>query len=128
MQLIIASHEKLASAILATAEMFTGKAENVQVLQFFPGDSPEDFEDDLRGLIAKRQAQEQTLILCDLFAGTPFNVSSKVSYQDDSICVMYGMNVAMVVEAILSRQGHTARSLAESIVTQLPESFGIGQF
>lgn len=128
MQLIIVSHERLASAILATAEMFTGKNENVQTLSFFPGDSPDDFEEDLRSLVAKRQNGEQTLILCDLYAGTPFNVASKVSYQDDSICVMYGMNTAMVVDAILSQQGHTAYSLAESIMSQLPESFGIGQF
>lgn len=128
MQLIIVSHERLASAILATAEMFTGKTENVQTLQFFPGDCPDDFEDDLRSLVAKRQDGEQTLILCDLFAGTPFNIASKISYQDDSICVMYGMNTAMVVEAILSRQGQTAHSLAESIVSQLPGSFGIGKF
>lgn len=128
MHLIIVSHERLASAILATAEMFTGKAKDVDTLQFFPGDSPEDFEDDLRSLVAKREAGEQTLILCDLLAGTPFNIASKVSYQDDTICVLYGMNVAMVVDAILSRQGHSARSLAESIMSDLPDSFGIGQF
>lgn len=128
MRLILLSHESLASSILRTAEMFTGPAEDVDTLQFMPGDSPEDFEDELRALVAKRQEGEETLILCDLFAGTPFNVASKVSYQDDLIKVMYGMNLAMVVEAVLSRDGSTMEELSQSILSQMPTSYGVGQF
>lgn len=128
MKLIIMSHETLASAILKTAEMFTGPAEDVGVLQFRAGDSPDDLEDDLRTLVGQRGEGEETLILCDLFAGTPFNVASKVSYQDDTIRVLYGMNLAMVVEAVLSKDGMPLEELTESIMSQLPTSYGVGQF
>lgn len=128
MQLIIVSHETLASAILKTAEMFTGPADDVGILQFQAGDSPDDFEDDLRALVQKRNAGEETMILCDLFAGTPFNIASKVSYQDDTIRVLYGMNLAMVVEAVLGRESMTMDELTDSIISQLPTSYGVGQF
>lgn len=128
MRLIIVSHETLASSILKTAEMFTGPAGDVDILQFQAGDSPDDFEDDLRALVAKRKENEDTMILCDLFAGTPFNVASKVSYQDDAIRVLYGMNLAMVVEAVLSKDTMTMDELTESIMSQLPDSYGVGQF
>lgn len=128
MQLIIVSHETLASAIVKTAEMFTGPAEDVGILQFQAGDSPDDFEDDLRAMVGERKAGEETMILCDLFAGTPFNVASKVSYQDDTIRVLYGMNLAMVVEAVLGRQTMSMDELTDSIMSQLPDSYGVGQF
>lgn len=128
MQLIIASHETLASAILKTAEMFTGPADDVGILQLQSGDSPDDFEDNLRTLVNRRKDGEKTMILCDLLAGTPFNIASKVSYQDDTIRVLYGMNLAMVVEAILGRDSMTMDELTDSIISQLASSYGVGQF
>jgi len=128
MRLIIVSHEVLAEAILKTAEMFLGPTENVGVLQLKQGDSPEDFEDDLRVLAEQRKEGEEVLILCDLFSGTPFNMASKVSFQDDTIRVLYGMNLAMVLEAIASRDSMTLDELTASVMSQMPTSYGIGQF
>ena len=128
MRLILVSHETLASAILQTAEMFVGQVENIGVLELRAGNSPEDFEDDLRALVEQRAPGEEALILCDLLSGTPFNVASKVSYQDDSIRVLYGMNLAMLLEVLDSRDELTISQLAEQAVANMPKSYGIGQF
>lgn len=128
MRLILVSHETLASAILQTAEMFVGPVENICVLELRAGNSPEDFEDDLRALVDARGPGEETLILCDLLAGTPFNVASKVSYQDDSIRVLYGMNLAMLLEALDGREEMAISQLSEQVVANMPQSYGVGQF
>lgn len=128
MRLILVSHETFASAVLETAEMFLGPSENVGVLQLRAGDSPEDFEDDLRALVEQRDEGEEVLILCDLRSGTPFNIASKVSYQDDTIQVIYGMNLAMVCEALNDRDDMVLDELVEEIMAQMPETYGIGEF
>lgn len=128
MRIILVSHEKFASETLHTAQAFLGPAENVGVLELQLGDSPEDFETDLRALVEKRAPGEEALILCDLRSGTPFNVASKVSYQDDSISVIYGMNLAMVMEALGVRDDMPLAELTRHIISEMPKTYGIGAF
>lgn len=127
MKLVLASHNVFAKAILTTAEMFLGEQENAATIGLFPGDNAEDFEDSMRELVGDT-SNEDCLILCDILGGTPFNTASKISYKDDHVKVMYGMNLPMVMEAINERDSMSLEELVEDIKETVNESYGIGKY
>jgi PTS system mannose-specific IIA component len=63
--------------------------------------------------MAKIEGQE-TLILIDIFSGTPYNITAKQLLKDNVECVT-GANLPMLIEAILSREDANVVELAESI-------------
>jgi mannose/fructose-specific phosphotransferase system component IIA len=108
--------------MLQTAEIFLGKTEDVSAVGLYEGDSPEDFEEMLLKLVGKDD--EQTLFLCDIKSGTPFNSACRFSHGRKNISVLYGMNLAMVLECITSRSEMNVHSLAERIVGMMSKTYG----
>ncbi|MGT2888058.1 PTS sugar transporter subunit IIA [Streptococcus didelphis] len=101
-KLIIVAHGNFPSGILSALELIAGKQEEVLAIDFVAGMSTEE----LKLLIQKDlSAANKVLILTDLLGGSPFNVSSALSmdYLDKSIRVLSGLNLAMLMEAVLSR-------------------------
>lgn len=127
-KVVLASHSRLSQAMLEAAEMFLGKQKNVGAVGLFPGDSPEDFEDELKKIVSDSKPEEECLILCDLISGTPFNIASKISYHKENIKVIYGMNLPIVLEALNARDTMTLEELCEDILNMVQESCGIGKF
>lgn len=128
MKLILASHSTLSKAMLETVEMFLGKQEDVSAMGVFPGDSPEDFEDSLREITDHLKPEEECLVLCDIISGTPFNVSSRISCNNDKMKVVYGMNLPAVIEALGGRDQMTIERLSEKVVKAARENCGIGKY
>jgi mannose/fructose-specific phosphotransferase system component IIA len=115
---VVVSHGNLAGALLSTAEMIAGECPNASALELGPDESPEAFR---RRLLAALTGGEngrpgEWLILTDLLGGTPHRVAATVrdDVPDPKLCaVVSGVNLAMVVEALLSCEGEMdAESLA----------------
>ncbi len=128
MRIVLASHSGLAKAMLEAAEMFLGKQENVGVIGLYPGDSPDDFEDEFREVVKCGQEKEECLILCDIISGTPFNIASKISYKNERIKVIYGMNLPLIVEVLSNREEMGLDELCEDAMLKAAESYGIGKY
>ena len=128
MRIVLASHNTLSQAMLEAAEMFLGKQENVGVVGLFPGDSPADFEDNFREIAESSDPEEECLILCDILSGTPFNIASKISYHNEKIRVLYGMNLPIVVEALSSRDTMNLKELCKELLSTGQQSYGIGKY
>lgn len=128
MRIVLASHSTLSRAMLDAAEMFLGTQENVGVIGLFPGDSPEDFEESFRETAACADPEEECLILCDILSGTPFNIASKISYRNEKIKVLYGMNLPIVVEVLNGRNERTLSELCKDILEMAAESYGVGKY
>ena len=73
--------------------------------------------------------KNQSLILCDLKGGTPFNTASRFSFKNENVAVMYGMNLPLVITASLeaSEEGQTLKKLAESLTAQLTDTIGLSE-
>ena len=111
--ILVVSHGKLAAELIKSAEMIAGEAENLYSVTLQPTDTPEMFEQKLNEVMDKVVDQE-TLILIDIFSGTPYNVSARQVLKPNVECVT-GVNLPMLVEAILSREDATIAELAENI-------------
>lgn len=125
MRIVLASHHGLAKAMMETAEMVLGKMDNTGAVGLYPGTHPDDYLEELKEAVDKRAEGEPVLIICDLLAGTPFNVASRISFGNDDIKVIYGMNLGMVVEAFIGREGMTLDELTNHLMTQMPVTYGV---
>lgn len=100
-KIILMSHGQMAAEILASAQMIVGDLANADVVSMEP-------EDGLSGTQAKLDTILQpngdvpTLILTDLKGGTPCNVAMMAMGIYPRLCVVSGLNLAMVIEAAVS--------------------------
>lgn len=129
--IILASHGEFANGILQSSEMIFGKQQDVQAVCLYPNEGPDDFRKKLEDAIATLSDQNQVLILCDLWGGTPFNQSSAlIKGHEDTWGIVTGMNLPMIIEAYGQRFGtenaheiatHVCQTAAEGCKT-VPES------
>ena len=111
---VVVTHGDFGEALIRAAEMIVGPQENVRAVSLLPEESPAGFGDKLDAALADLDGQE-TLLLIDLFGGTPCNVSSRKVLQA-STEVITGMNMAMLIEALTSRDGTPLCELVLQVV------------
>ena len=107
--LVVVSHGDLGDALIRATEMITGPTQGLFAVPLLPDESPESFGEKLTTALQKIAGQE-TLLLIDLFGGTPYNVAVRQILQENIECVT-GMNLPMLLELVTSRD--SAASLAE---------------
>jgi mannose/fructose/sorbose-specific phosphotransferase system IIA component len=118
--IVIVSHADLGDALIRAAEMIAGSAEGLYSVSLLPEDSPETFGEKLEAALQEIQEQE-TLILIDLFGGTPYNVAARQVLKENVECVT-GANLPMLLELMMSRDDGSLAELAESIAQAGQES------
>lgn len=118
--IVVVSHGNLAEELIKSAQMIGGECENVYSVTLHPGDDPETFGKKVDATMEKLGDQE-TLILIDIFCGTPYNITSRQVLKDNIECVT-GANLPMLVEAMLTREDTTVSELAEAITNAGVES------
>ncbi|MCJ7622405.1 MAG: PTS sugar transporter subunit IIA, partial [Anaerolineaceae bacterium] len=99
--------------LIKSAEMIAGEAKKVLAVSLLPGESPDAFEAKVNDIMGKID-NEDTLILIDIFSGTPYNITARQVLKENVECVT-GVNLPMLIEAILSRDSFTVKELAEFI-------------
>jgi PTS system mannose-specific IIA component len=110
---VVVTHGDFGTALVRAAEMIVGPQENVRAVALLPEESPDGFGDKLDAALADLDGQD-ILLLIDLFGGTPCNVSSRKVLQTNTE-VITGMNLAMVIEALTSRDGTPLSELAVQV-------------
>ena len=117
---VLVSHGELGDALIRAAEMIAGPAERVFSVPLLPGESPESFGDELAVALQEIEGEE-TLVLIDLFGGTPYNVAARRVLQENVECVT-GANLPMLLELLMSRDDAPLPEMAESIAQAGQES------
>jgi PTS system mannose-specific IIA component len=118
--IVLVSHGELGDALIQAAEMIAGPAERVFSVPLLPGESPESFGEKL-GVALQEIEGEETLVLIDLFGGTPYNVAARRVLQENVECVT-GANLPMLLELLMSRDDASLPELAEAIAHAGQES------
>jgi D-glucosaminate PTS system EIIA component len=94
---VIAAHGPLAAAFLDAAEMICGAFEAAKTVGLQPDDTPEAF---LERLTAAVDPERPTLVLTDLFGGTPHNVACILHRRSATVRCIAGANLGLVIEAL----------------------------
>ncbi|WKF66856.1 PTS sugar transporter subunit IIB [Streptococcus equi] len=103
--IIIASHGKFAEGIHQSGSMIFGEQEKVQVVTFMPNEGPDDLYEHFNNAIAQFDADDEILVLADLWSGSPFNQASRVAGEnpDRKMAIITGLNLPMLIQAYTER-------------------------
>lgn len=97
MKILIVTHGKLGLGLLDTAQMLIGTLIDVDCIEFEKNTGLEELESKLKKYFDLNK-NYKILVLVDILGGTPFNVVSMYSYNNDNIKVIYGVNLPIFIE------------------------------
>ncbi|KXT73572.1 PTS system, mannose-specific IIA or IIB component [Streptococcus sp. DD10] len=103
--IIIASHGEFASGIHQSGSMIFGEQEKVQVVTFMPNEGPDDLYTKFNDAVAAFDAEDEVLVLADLWSGSPFNQASRVMGEnpEHKFAIITGLNLPMLIQAYTER-------------------------
>jgi len=97
--IIIAAHLRLAEELLNTARIITGSPlDNFRNVSINIDDNPDQVHEKLLAAVREVNTPDGTLILVDMFGGTPSNLSLSLLSRG-KIEIITGANLPMIVEA-----------------------------
>ena len=100
---VVCTHGPLAEALLATARMIVGEFPAATTVAVERGDGMEGILGRLRAAVADVDGGEGVILLCDMFGGTPSNLS--LSLLGDHLEVVTGVNLPMLLKLYTGRSG-----------------------
>ena len=95
--IIITGHNNFASGILSSLTMIAGAKDNVFAVDFLSDDNDLSLEGKFNKIISDNKDSE-ILFVCDLMGGTPFKVTSKLAFTNDSYEVVTGINLGGLID------------------------------
>jgi len=104
--ILVVSHGQLAAALLEAAVMICGPQPGAVAVEMASHDSPESLAARVTAALRPGRA---TLILSDLYGGTPHNVAAHLARSRGApVRVIGGANLALLIEAITTDEpfGH----------------------
>ena len=116
--IIVITHGKFAEGLKDSVNMIVGEYSNLTTVSFNPGESIEALEDKIKKVL-NDEKKEKALIFVDVFAASPFNASMKAynSLENSKeIGVITGVNLPMVMEALLSSESDDLDGLVKSLI------------
>jgi len=101
--LIISTHGNFSKELVKSSEMIFGSQTNVGVVTFKPGEGTDNLIDKYNNLINELDCTDGILFMVDLFGGSPFNAASILALKNDSMEIVTGVNLPMLLEVFGSR-------------------------
>ena len=85
--------------------MIFGEQEKVQVVTFMPNEGPDDLYAKFNNAVAQFDADDEVLVLADLWSGSPFNQASRVMGENPErkFAIITGLNLPMLIQAYTER-------------------------
>ena len=100
-----------AVSLVDTAKMLFGESENIAAYSLEPGDDIDKYREAFVETI--NEFPEGSMILVDLFGGTPCNqVMRHIQETEKPLEVVGGMNLPMLVNAVLAREGISGKDFS----------------
>jgi mannose PTS system EIIA component len=114
---VIVSHGGMAEGMLEAVHMITGIEEQIEAVGLKEEDSPEGLMDLVQEAVKRVDEGDGALIFVDLFGATPFNASARLAMiQGDGLEVICGVNLPMLLELMMMRDGESLESLVSMAV------------
>jgi len=110
-KIVIATHNGLGRAYLDTLQLIMGKQENIEIVEVDINTSLDSLKNVINNQV---DASAGTIILTDMFGGTPSNISIPYSVKD-KVEVVFGLNLPMLITAVSKRSKMKLGELAEAV-------------
>lgn len=100
---ILTGHGHFADGLSSAMELVVGKQERYINVNFPSGDTSVELEKNISNAINSLGECEHIIVFADLLSGSPFNTAIMKAMADNRIRVIYGVNFAMLIEAVMNR-------------------------
>ncbi len=119
-QIVLVAHGKLAHEMKNSAKMIFGQVENVTSIEFLVGEGLETVIEKIDSKVTEQDA----IILCDLFSGTPYNAACAYAMKnnDKNIQVVSGMSLPIVLEVAAMIDTNTLEEIVDHIMEVAPDT------
>ena len=124
-KILLATHGQLAAGLVNSAKMLIGDFENVEYISFHEEMGIDQLNDVFEEKVFDISEEKQYLILCDIIGGSPFNVASKFSFENSNVAVFYGINLPLLIEAIMHSKDKNLKDVVEELVKINKDTIGL---
>ena len=119
-KLLIASHDRMASGMKASAEFFTGPCQRLTALDAYLDE--QDFETQVRAYLARQAETDIILFLSDLYGGSVNQIMTRVMSERKNIRLICGFNFPVLLELIEWNEACLSDEQLDSMMEQARES------
>ncbi|MBS4195782.1 PTS sugar transporter subunit IIA [Lederbergia citri] len=105
--IVVIAHGGLAESIVKVVRVFAGDSPLLASVDLAPEAGPEDFFAKLTDVTKQVDIGKGVLVLVDLFGGTPGNCAMKLGVDRPDYKIVTGVNLPMLLEAVLNRENVT---------------------
>ena len=127
--ILITSHGGMAEGMMQSVKMLVGEQEHLDYVTFGEEMGSDELDELYGEKITGVSPDNQYLVLCDIKGGTPFNVVSRYSFKNEDVAVIYGMNLPILIEAIVQcgNPDIKLKDLAEYLQQQSGSTIGVSE-
>jgi mannose PTS system EIIA component len=118
---VVVTHGQLANELLAAAEMIIGPISYITSVSIGWHDDVEVAREEIERAISRVSNGRGTIILTDMFGGTPTNIAS-MFLADGEVEVVTGVNLPMLIKLATQTENESLMELAQRIRDQGKES------
>ncbi|MCC7129497.1 MAG: PTS sugar transporter subunit IIA [Anaerolineae bacterium] len=122
--LVLVSHGKLAEGLIDAMQMIAGEQEAVRAVALLETEEIESLIERIQQAVNAVDSGEGVLIFVDLFGASPFNASARLvlASPERPLEVITGVNLPMLVELVVQREGMSLNDAVELVLQVAPES------
>lgn len=113
---LIITHGQLAKELLEAAEFIVGAVQVAECLSIDVTKDSKELGNMIREKIDSLDQGQGVLILTDMFGGTPSNLALSF-LQEDTVEIVTGVNLPMVIAIAQNREGHSLAEIADMAKT-----------
>lgn len=118
---VLVSHGVFAQGLQSAVLMMSGKRDDVLSTSLEDGMGTDVFKEQFTNLIEPIQPEDEVLLFCDILSGSPFSISIEVLDSKgliDNTMVFAGMNMPMVLTAVLMKDNLDGELLKQTILDE----------
>jgi len=114
--IVVVAHFNLAREMVAATELIVGKQDQFEYVDIFPDEEVDTIKGKLMEALQNVEAGDGTIVLTDMFGGTPSNISLSF-LEEGKVEVVTGTNLPMLIKLVTYRQERPLSELASFIAT-----------
>jgi mannose/fructose-specific phosphotransferase system component IIA len=111
--ILVLTHGNWGEELIKSAKMIAGGFENVSAVALNPKDTFNDYLIKVKKTLSAFSGK--TLVIADLFGGTPSNIAALLSREYD-IEALSGLSLSMLIEAIFTKDNINSVQLVEEVL------------
>lgn len=112
-KIVLMTHGRVGAELIQSLDMIVGITDEVYAVPLVPGQTLESYVAQVSEILEEQDVP--SILLVDLFGGTPSNCAGSLSAKYD-VEVVSGVNVPMLVEAVQIRGLYTGEKLRQQLI------------